>query len=200
MRADKLNTEIRRAQIAQAALSLVASQGLRAMTVERVARLVGLVPSAIYRHFKGKEEVLDAVLDLIREKLLSNVSVAQEETSDPLEALRRLLMRHVRFILEYQAIPRILFSEDVYSGKLGKRAKLSEVLSDFLDAVADIFRKGQEQGRIRSDISPETLSVLFLGLFQPSAFLWHVTGGQFDIIKQTDMTWKVIGEALKSQK
>ena len=43
--AKKLGTEIRQEQIAEAALELVASQGVRRLSVAAVARRVGLVPS-----------------------------------------------------------------------------------------------------------------------------------------------------------
>ena len=73
MAEEKLDTQIRREQIAEAALSLVADQGLRRLSVAAVARRVGLVPSGIYRHFKSKDEILAAVLDRIEARLLANV-------------------------------------------------------------------------------------------------------------------------------
>lgn len=62
MSAEKLDTEIRREQIAQTALALVAWHGMRALTVAAVARRAGLVPSAIYRHFRSKDDLLKEVL------------------------------------------------------------------------------------------------------------------------------------------
>ena len=106
----KLDTHIRQEQIAEAALELVASRGVGQLSIAAVARRVGLVPSGIYRHFKGKDEVLDAVLDLIRARLMANCEAVRGETADPVERLRRLLMRHVRFIRQGRAIPRIIFS------------------------------------------------------------------------------------------
>lgn len=194
--ADKLETEVRREQIAQAALSLVASQGLKAMTLTRVARLVGLVPSAIYRHFKNKGEVIDATLDLIRHRLLTNVTMAREATCDPLDALRRLLMSQIQLILEYQAIPRILFSDDVYSGDSKRRGKFQAMINDFVDGVEGLIRQGQQKGIIREDLPSRKLAIMFLGLFQPSALLWHVSGGQFDMIEQTDATWRMFRKAI----
>ena len=94
----KLDTLIRREQIAEAALELVASQGVKPLSIAAVARRVGLVPSGIYRHFKSKDEVLDAVLELLEKKLLTNVDAARHATSDPLERLHGLLLRHVQFI------------------------------------------------------------------------------------------------------
>lgn len=63
-----------------------------------LARNVGLAPSAIYRHFSNKEEVLDAVVDVLRQRLLHNVRIVTGEFENPLEQLKRLLAIHVRLI------------------------------------------------------------------------------------------------------
>ena len=63
--AEKKGTEIRREEIIMAALTLVANQGVKSMTVERISSMVGIVPSAIYRHFTNKAEILEAVIGLI---------------------------------------------------------------------------------------------------------------------------------------
>ena len=73
MSAEKLETDVRQDQIAQAALNVISSHGLKALSVARVARQVGLVTSAIYRHFHSKDAVLDAVLGLIGDRLRENV-------------------------------------------------------------------------------------------------------------------------------
>ncbi len=46
--AEKKGTEIRQEEIVSAALTLVANQGVRSMTIERIANMVGIVPSAIF--------------------------------------------------------------------------------------------------------------------------------------------------------
>ena len=80
MSEEKLHTGIRQEQIVLAAMNLVATQGLRSLNVAGVARRIGLVPSAIYRHFKGKEQVIDAVLEHIRGMLVDNVEAVCAET------------------------------------------------------------------------------------------------------------------------
>ena len=83
MAESKLDTQVRREQIAEAALSLVASQGVRRLSIASIARRVGLVPSGIYRHFKNKGEVLDAVLDLVEKRLHANVEAARPSRPIP---------------------------------------------------------------------------------------------------------------------
>ena len=76
-----MNTEVRREQIIEAAMNLIASRGLKGLNVAGIANRIGLVPSAIYRHFKSKDDVLDMILDFIQEKLLTNIRITCKETS-----------------------------------------------------------------------------------------------------------------------
>jgi AcrR family transcriptional regulator len=65
----RLGTEIRQDQIAEAALDIVRKDGIRALNVAAVAEKVGIVPSAVYRHFKNKSQIVDTVLQLIQTRL-----------------------------------------------------------------------------------------------------------------------------------
>jgi len=196
--AQKLGTEVRQEQIAQAALDLIAARGLKGLSVAGVARRVGLVPSAIYRHFKGKEDVLDAVLDLLRGKLLGNVRAVCDETNDPIEQLRRLLLRHVALIRENQAIPRVVFSEEVIGGRAARKAKVYGIIRSYLNKVAAIVRRGQREGQIRTDVRAATLSVMFLGLVQPPAVLWLMSGGTFNVTRHVAEAWPMFSGAIRS--
>ncbi len=198
MSAMKLDTEIRQEQITQAALSLIASDGLKGLSVARIALRVGIVPSAIYRHFKSKDEVIDGVLDFIRDRLLGNVDAVCVETREPLERLRLLLMRHVKLIRENQAIPRIIFSEDVYGGHPDRRAKVYRIIWDYLNQVGELIGQGQKEGRMRSDINTETAALMFLGIIQPAAILWHMSNGSFDITKHTEKAWEIFIKVIEA--
>jgi TetR/AcrR family transcriptional regulator, fatty acid metabolism regulator protein len=196
MRAAKLQTDIRQEQIVQAALGVVASDGLKGLTVQRVARQVGLTPSAIYRHFHSKDDVLNALLALIQARLLANISAVCAESPDPLDRLRRLLQRQLQLIRENPAIPRIVFSEEISCGHPERQATVSQIIRGVLERVADFMRQGQQAGRIRLDVKPDTLALMFLGLIQLAAFLWHISGGVLDMATHTDEAWQVFSEAI----
>jgi AcrR family transcriptional regulator len=199
MAAEKLDTETRQEQIAEAALSIVASHGMKGLSVAAVARRVGIVPSAIYRHFHGKDDVLDAVFDLFRTKIMGNVTAVRGETQDPLERLQRLLMRHVRLIRENEALPRIIFSEEVHYQSVARRARLHGIIRDFLQEVAQIVREGQRAGNVKANLDPKTVSLVFIGLFQPAAVLWHLTGGGFDVTRHARKAWKIFRRAIEAR-
>ena len=191
MVAQKLGTDIRKQQIVQAALSLISSHGLKGLSIAGIASRVGLVPSAIYRHFKNKEQVIDAILDIIRERLLANVKVVTEETGDVLERLRRLLMLHIQLLRENQGILRVVFSEEVMNGPQERKARVHNTVETYLSAVADMVRQGQEEGVIQRDLEADSVSVAFLGMIQPAAILWHLSSGDFDLTGHAEKAWKI---------
>jgi AcrR family transcriptional regulator len=199
MAAEKLDTLVRREQIIQAALSLIGSHGLRRLSVASLARRVGLVPSALYRHFKGKEDVIEAVLQHIRDSLQQNVRIVRAETTDPLEQLRRLLMRHLAMVRDNGALPRIVFSEDVYAGRPNRRARMFAGIRTYLDEVAATVQQGQTDGQIRPDVDPQTVATLFLGLIQPGAILWHMSDGAFDVTRHAERGWRLLSETLRTK-
>jgi len=166
--------------------------------VASLARRIGLVPSALYRHFKGKDDVIEAVLQHIRDGLQENVRTARAETSDSLERLRRLLMRHLAMVRDNAALPRIVFSEDVYAGRPARRARMFAGIRGYLDDVAAIVRQGQTDGQIRPDVDPQTVATLFLGLIQPGAILWHMSDGAFDVTRHAERGWRLLSDTLRT--
>lgn len=197
MSGQKLQTAVRRGQIAEAALQLVASQGLKRLSIAAVARRVGLVPSGIYRHFKSKDDILAAVLDRIDQRLMANVEAARAESDDAMECLRGVLSRHIRFIREGRAIPRLIFSEDFHSGHPERKGRVHQILTAYTDHVAAIVRQGQQQGRIRPDVPPETAAMLFVGIVVPAGIFWHLTDGEFDVTGHADRAWRLFQTAVE---
>ena len=146
MRAAKTNTEIRQDQIARSALALISRNGFQRLNMAGLARKVGVVPSAIYRHYRNKDEVLDAVLELISQRLLGNVAAARTKSTDALERLERVLMGHVKLIRGEVPIPRVVFSEAIFTGHRRRRRRIHRMFQEYLGQVADILREGQRAG------------------------------------------------------
>ncbi|HSE15208.1 MAG TPA: TetR/AcrR family transcriptional regulator [Candidatus Deferrimicrobium sp.] len=199
MAAEKRSKEARREQIAEAALEVIARHGTRSLSVGAVARRIGIVPSAIYRHFRGKEEILSAAIGRMGERLLENAGRAAAGEGGTIPRLRNLLRDHVRAIREGYAGPRIVFAEGIDGGGVSHRMEVYHVIRRYLDRVAGILRQGQRAGDLRGDLDPEATAVHFLGLIQPAATLWYLSAGKFDVLMNAERSFEQFADAIRKK-
>ena len=200
MRAKKTGTEIRQEQILEAALEIIGAEGVSALSIAGIAGRVGIVPSAIYRHFKGKDDLLDALLEHIRSRVLGNVNLAMEEAESSPERLRILLMRHLKMLREIRGFPNILFSDGMYSGHPERKDKVVGIMTAYLEKIQGILREGIQEGSIGRDVDPVTASVMFLGMIVPAGILWNISDGRFDLLPHAEKAWPAFYDFISVKK
>ncbi len=200
MATQKLGTEVRQEQIAEATLALIAAKGVAKVSVAAVARRVGVVPSALYRHFTSKDEVLDAAMEMILGRLLENVDAVCAEPGSPVEHLERLLIRHARMIRQHSGIPQILLSQDFYLHRPDRRRRVYAGIRAYLARVADLVSNAQKAGLADPTIDADTVSVLFLGLIQSPAILEQMSKGRFDVEAHVSRSWPLFLRAIRPDK
>lgn len=102
--------DLRRREIADAALKIIAEQGLGRFTALAIARETGLSDGALFRHFATKEDIVLAAIDRVEEILFEDFPPAAE---DPLERLGRFFLRRVTVITQNPGVARLVVSEDL---------------------------------------------------------------------------------------
>lgn len=191
-----MDTETRQGQITAAAIRMIAAEGVHSLSIAGIAQRVGIVPSAFYRHYKSKDDVLNAILDQLQHRLLENVAAVRKETDQATERLRRLMARHVRLLAENHAIPQIVFSDRFYVGHPERKNKVKGIVGAYLKEVQKIIAEGQKDGVILPGISPEAASVMFLGVVLPTAVIRNVGGGQLDASSYIEKAWLIFKKGI----
>ncbi len=189
MVAPKVKTEIRKEQIVTTAMNLMAEHGICEVTIARISTRLGIVPSAIYRHYKNKEKIFEAMIEYIGNQLQNNIKQTREKPTDPINQLHEILQRHIQFIRENQSIPRIIFSGDLYKYNPKHRERLYKNIQAYLNELAKLIKQGQSQNQIQKSIDPDAAALFFLGIIQPAVILWNISDGVYDITKQSEKMW-----------
>ncbi|MFN3480068.1 MAG: TetR/AcrR family transcriptional regulator, partial [Thermodesulfovibrionales bacterium] len=121
----RLSGDIRKEQIVEAALRIIAKRGVKSLTTASIAEDVGISEANIYRHFNSKDEILQGTVEKIRKGLMSNLDTVSKMTDIPaLERLKRLFMLHLDYIEKNEGIPRLVFSEEIHIGDKSLKEKL----------------------------------------------------------------------------
>ncbi|NLD05703.1 MAG: helix-turn-helix transcriptional regulator, partial [Synergistaceae bacterium] len=59
MARSRVSSTVRQKQILDITLEIIAEKGLGGVNLSEIAQRVGIVPSALYRHFENKEALID---------------------------------------------------------------------------------------------------------------------------------------------
>ncbi len=191
MSTERIPSPQRREQLAQAALAVIAERGLRGLSVAAVARRVGLVPSALYRHYRSKDALLDAAVETIRGRLMENIHFAERSGRPAIPALQQIILRHAALIRENPALPRILFSDEIHIDAPERRVLIRTAMGEYIESLADFIHRGQAAGQIRAGLDPRDTAFLCLGVMQAPTLLWVVSGGAYDSAAQIKRNWRV---------
>jgi AcrR family transcriptional regulator len=101
----------RRAEILAAAIPLFARDGFANVTNVQLAQAVGLAPSAIYRHYPGKVDILVAACLQAAGLLAQAVDRSLRRATDPQQAVVALAAAYVAYCFEHNALNSVAQAE-----------------------------------------------------------------------------------------
>ena len=87
-RTQEERSEATRAKLIAAARRLFAERGYAGVGTEEIVRAAGVTRGALYHHFAGKPELLEAVYREVEAEITRKIAAGALGGSDPLEALR----------------------------------------------------------------------------------------------------------------
>ena len=174
------STEVRKEEIVRAALFLVEQNGLDKLNIIDIAVEVKLVPAAIYRHFKGKKDIVAALIEFTDKCLQCNLSQAMDYDGTAIVKLKLLFELHVKLLKEEAAIPRILYF--LLSSERNPELKVGmlSAVGSYVQQVKKMILQGQKKGEINADVDVTAAAMLFLGMIQPLAILGQVDPNVLD--------------------
>lgn len=161
-------TEERQIEIADAAIKIIGNQGLREFTTARLAAEVGIKDGSIFRHFKDKQEILNAVIARIEEILIAS---APKESADPLERLEAFLTTRMHAIASQPGLLSIIFSDQLTHamGDEGRR-RVAELRNRGREFVRSCIEEAAQKKLINVETEIESAVLLVNGMVMSLLF------------------------------
>ncbi len=157
-------SEVRQAELVDAALHLVATKGIAALSTRSLSEQVGLTSGAIFRHFPSLEALLEAVVARVEAVLESTYP---PPGLPPRERLARFIEARSAAVGQQLGILRLVLSEQfLLALPAGGSARLSACVQRSRAFVTRALHEGQQAGQFRADLPAETLAPIVMGTMQ----------------------------------
>ncbi len=151
----------RRREIADAALAVIAEQGLAAFTAAAIARQVGVSDAALFRHFPTKEAIVVAAIARVEEVLFAGFPPAG---GAPLERLGRFFLQRAHAHRAHPGASWLVGSEELAQAAppegVARAAGLRRRSRAFVRGCLAGAARG---GDLAAGLGPEEAEVLVIG-------------------------------------
>jgi AcrR family transcriptional regulator len=123
----RLREPLTRDRVLRAAVALADHGGVEALSMRNLARELGVVPMALYKHVANKDELLDGMIDVVVGEIDPPLAGAEWKTS-----VRERILSARRALLRHPWASRVIES----------RPEPTPVVIEYMDSMLGLFRTG----------------------------------------------------------
>lgn len=150
----------KRQSIQEAVIRLICREGLKSVTMERVAQEVGIAKGTVYLHYRDKQQLLDSVKESALAPLTAKIEEIMRGEGSPDRKLRAYCLRYLSYFDEHRDLFRIFLYEREVTRVQGSRFQ-SDRYRRMLQEVARVVREGIRNGLFR-DVDPHNVAAMFI--------------------------------------
>jgi TetR/AcrR family fatty acid metabolism transcriptional regulator len=167
-------------RILEAAVKVFARQGFHQSTVSQIAREAGVADGTIYLYFKNKEDILVQFFSYKTRQVFDRFREAVDLADNSVDKLRRLIRRHLEEFQQDRDMA-VVYCTETHQNRRLAEAQIREMSKMYLDLVAEIVERGQQEGRIRKDLYVGLVKRFILGAVDEVIHTWLHAEGKYDL-------------------
>ena len=165
MAAERLDTETRQEQIKKAVLEIISTEGIGKLSTRNLASKIGVTEGALFRHFSSKKEIMLAILNDVKNELLTEQEkITYSSSLNAEEKLFKFLCTHITYLIENKGITILLFSEAAHMNDSQLKKGLREILLSQKEYVSRIIKQGINEGVWDKSLNVENVATLYMGI------------------------------------
>ena len=187
----------RQNEIINAAIQLIAKNGIQGMTIKNLANAIKVTEPAIYRHFESKTAILAAILENFKNFALS---ISSEMLSKNESALERIFMIYRAYFNKFSETPSlvsVIFSDEIFKNDKNLSSKISSLLNTNEEMFCSIVKNGQKANEIRNDIDNKQIALMIMGSMRLLVKKWEISSYSFNLKREGKKLFTTIKTIVK---
>lgn len=182
-------------RIFEAAMRLFAQRGFANTPVEEITQAADVAKGTFFNYFPTKESILEA----LAERQVGILKAAEEQAlkaSSVYPVLQRMIHRLAEKPSSSQLLVRSLIGVALTTNTLSKF--LGRMLELGRGHLANIVRRGQELGEIRSDLAPAELARIMQHAMFGTHMIWSISL-KSDLDEWLDKTFDIVWRGMAAE-
>lgn len=171
----------RQLEIIEAAGEILTESGIAGLTTKNLAAKMGFAESALYRHFKGKEEIILTMLRYLSTNMDSRLKNAVSTIDSPNEKLIAVFNNQFTFFKKNPHFLVAIFSDGLLEESKAINEAILQIMGTKRKHLLQIIQQGQKQKQFTDTLSADELVHVIMGSFRLHMLQWRLSGFSFDL-------------------
>ena len=189
-------SSIRRREIIEAARVVITDHGMQALTIGSLARTVGVSEGAIYRHFKGKKQIIAGLIEDIDLRLNRRIDLIDGDPEAGLKRLEQVLKDNVA-PSTVTGVSFMVIAEVLMNGDDELRRLMQTAIDRHLAMIEAQLSVGVQKEEVRKDIDLKAASLQFYGLIQAVNTLNHFGDEELPVGDSASL-WRIFNHGVST--
>ena len=171
----------RQLEIIEVSGKILIEKGIKGLTTKTVASEMNFSESAIYRHFKSKEEILVALLSLLKQNMNKRLTAQIKSQNSATENFKAVFTSQFNYFKNNPHFVVAVLSDGLIDESKEIKAIILQLMQNKIQLLAQILEQGKQSNEFTTEISTEDLLPIILGTFRFQMLKWKLSGFQYDI-------------------
>lgn len=179
-----MNITDRQLEIIQAAGKRLAGNGLSGLTVKTLAADMGFVESALYRHFKSKDDILVLMLEYLYQNIQERFEPILDQEADAKTKLVQIFDSQFRYFKDNPHFVMVVLSDGLIDESESIRNQIIKMFLYKIQIINELVSECITHGKIQPVLPQESLIHFLMGGFRLTMFKWKTLKFSFDLDKE----------------
>jgi AcrR family transcriptional regulator len=170
-------------EIIHASSYLITSKGLSGLTIKNLASEMGFVESALYRHFRSKEDIIVLLVRYLYQNVSNRIQPILNMDMSAEHKIRSIFSSHFQFVNENRQFVIVMMSEGLIDESVNIKNEAQKILGFMISTVHSLLDQVFLVHPLRAQLDILAQARLLLGGFRMMLLQWKISNFQFDIIE-----------------
>ncbi|MBK7290049.1 MAG: TetR/AcrR family transcriptional regulator [Chitinophagaceae bacterium] len=171
----------RQLEIITAAGEILSESGISGLTTKKLAAKMGFAESALYRHFKSKENIIITMLNYLAADMDKRFAACLVNVDGTELQLKELFNNQFEFFKKNPHFLVTIFSDGLLEESKNINTAIREIMAVKKKYLLPIIKQGQKERTFTTDLSAEELAHIIMGSLRLQMLQWRMSDYAFDV-------------------
>lgn len=178
------STSKRQQEIIESAGKLLMQKGVKGLTTKNLALEMNFSESALYRHFKNKEDIIVLLLDYLGSNIKERLNIISEKNSTSEEKLKQLFSSQFEFFNQNTHFVVAILPEGLFDESEKINQSIMKIIHYKMELITKIIEVGKENNEFTKSIETQEIVHIIMGSFRMMMLKWKFSKFEIDLTNQ----------------